>query len=196
MIIWPADPDADFKIGMITDIGGIDDRSFNQGTWEGIERFGRAYRLCEGKGYHFIQSMTEADYVPNLTNLAEDGFDLIVAAGFLFTDALNEVAQNHPNSQFLVIDTVVDQPNVVSVLFAEHEGTFLVGVAAAEKAKAEGKDTVGFIGGMESEVIWRFEAGFVAGVHSVDPDMRVLIDYVDSFDDEGRGQTLAATTIR
>lgn len=185
-------PNHEFKVGMITDVGGIDDRSFNQGTWEGIVRFGRAYQLCEGEGYRFIQSMSDAEYVPNLSALAEEGFDLIVAAGFLFNDALNEVAPKFPNQKFLVIDTVVDQPNVKSVLFAEHEGAYLVGVAAAHKAKADGKNTVGFIGGMESEVIHRFEAGFVAGVKSVDPNLTILIDYANSFDDDAKGQTLAA----
>lgn len=185
-------PESDFKIGMITDIGGIDDRSFNQGTWEGIERFGRAYQLCEGEGYRFIQSMSEAEYVPNLSTLAEEGFNLIVAAGFLFNDALNEVAANYPNQNFLVIDTVVEQPNVLSVLFSEHEGSYLVGVAAAHKAIADGKDTLGFIGGMESDVVHRFEAGFVAGVKSVDANLRILIDYANSFDDDAKGQTLAA----
>lgn len=186
------DPDQDFRVGLVTDIGGIDDKSFNQGTWEGIERFGKAYDLCRDEGYRYLQSQSESEYIPNLTTLSEEGIDLIVAAGFLFNEAIATVAGNIPEQKFLVIDTVIDLPNVTSALFAEHEGSYLVGVAAALKAKEDGKDTVGFIGGMESEVIWRFEAGFRAGVLSIDPNMKVLVDYVAAFDDDATGQTLAA----
>jgi basic membrane protein A and related proteins len=183
--------DEDFKIGLVTDTGGIDDKSFNQGTWEGVARFSRAYELCKDTGYRYLQSEQDSDYIPNLTTFSEEGIDLIVAPGFLFFDAITSVAADKPNQKFLLIDSVVDAPNVASAVFAEHEGSYLVGVAAAEKAKAAGKDILGFVGGAEGEVIWKFEAGFIAGVHSVDPTMTVLVEYANSFSDDAKGESLA-----
>jgi basic membrane protein A len=112
--------------------------------------------------------------------------------GFLFEDSLIEAAANYPEQQFLILDMVVDADNVASAVFAEHEGSFLVGVAAALKAQAAGEDTVGFIGGMDFGLIQKFEAGFEAGVWAVDPTMTVLVDYAGSFTDAQIGQTLAA----
>ncbi|MEM5948420.1 BMP family ABC transporter substrate-binding protein [Spirochaetia bacterium 38H-sp] len=181
----------DFKVGLVTDVGGIDDRSFNQGTWEGIVRFGKELGLKEGVGYKYLQSSSEADYVPNLSTFADEGLDLIAAPGFLFTDAMTQVAQQNPDKHFLIIDTFVELPNVVSAVFAEHEGSFLVGVAAALKAKADGKDTVGFIGGMKFPLIEKFEAGYTAGVKAVYPECNILVDYAGDFAAPDKGQALA-----
>lgn len=181
----------DFRVGLVTDVGGIDDRSFNQGTWEGIVRFGKELGLKEGVGYKYLQSSSEADYVPNLATFADEGLDLIVAPGFLFTDAMTQVAKQNPDRHFLIIDTVVEAPNVVSAVFAEHEGSFLVGVAAGLKAKVDGKDTVGFIGGMKFPLIEKFEAGFTAGVKAVYPECKVLVDYAGDFAAPDKGQAIA-----
>ncbi|MFQ3547801.1 MAG: BMP family ABC transporter substrate-binding protein, partial [Termitinemataceae bacterium] len=124
-----------FRVGLVTDIGGIDDKSFNQGTWEGIVRFAKEAGLKEGD-YKYLQSKAEADYIPNLSTFADEKLDLIVAPGFLFEKAISEVADKYPNTKLLLIDSVVTKPNVVSAVFAEHEGSFLVGVAAGLKAKA------------------------------------------------------------
>jgi basic membrane protein A len=182
---------ADITIGLVTDVGGIDDKSFNQGTWEGIERFAKEMNVAEGDA-KFVQSATDADYVTNLTTFADDELDIIIAPGFLFFDAMTEVATAYPDQKFLLIDSVVDLPNVASAVFAEHEGSFLVGVAAALKAQEAGMDTVGFIGGMDFDLIQKFEAGFEAGVAAVDADMTVLIEYAGDFANPAIGQTLAA----
>ncbi|MCK8059751.1 MULTISPECIES: BMP family protein [unclassified Fusibacter] len=182
---------ADITIGLVTDVGGIDDKSFNQGTWEGIVRFAEEMNVAEGD-YKFVQSATDADYVTNLSTFADDELDIIIAPGFLFGDAMTEVATAYPEQKFLIIDMVVDLPNVASAVFAEHEGSFLVGVAAALKAQDAGKDTVGFIGGMDFDLIQKFEAGFEAGVAAVDPNMTVLIEYAGDFANPPIGQTLAA----
>lgn len=182
---------ADITVGLVTDVGGIDDKSFNQGTWEGILRFAEDFNVAEGD-YKYSQSATDADYVTNLSTFADDELDLIVAPGFLFFDAMTEVATKYPDQKFLLIDSVVDLPNVASAVFAEHEGSFLVGVAAALKAKDAGKDTVGFIGGMDFDLIQKFEAGFEAGVAAVDANMTVLIEYAGDFANPAIGQTLAA----
>ncbi len=160
-------------IGLATDVGGIDDKSFNQGTWEGILNYANNAKL-EESNYRYVQSNTDADYIPNLSLLADEKLDLIIAPGFLFKDSMTEAAASYPDQKFVIIDTVVDKPNVASAVFAEHEGSFLVGVAAALKAKEAGKDTVGFLGGMDFPLIQKFEAGFEQGVAAVDPNMKVL----------------------
>ncbi len=178
-------------IGLATDVGGIDDKSFNQGTWEGILNYAHNAKL-EESNYRYVQSNTDADYIPNLSLLADEKLDIIIAPGFLFTDSMTETATAYPDQKFAIIDSVVEQPNVASAVFAEHEGSFLVGVAAALKAKEAGKDTVGFLGGMDFPLIQKFEAGFEQGVAAVDPDMRVLVEYAGDFANPPVGATLAA----
>ena len=180
-----------FRIGLVTDLGGIDDKSFNQGTWEGVVRFAKTLNLVQGTGYKYLQSSAEADYVPNLSTFADEKLDLIVAPGFLFEQAMGEVADKYPNQKMLLIDAVVAKPNVASAVFAEHEGSFLVGVAAGLKAKADGKNTVGFIGGMQFPLIERFQAGFEQGVKAVFPEARILVDYAGDFGAPDKGQALA-----
>ena len=107
-------------------------------------------------------------------------------------DAMKEVADLYPDQKFVIIDTEVDsKPNVASAIFKEQQPSYLVGVAAAMKAKEAGKTKVGFIGGVENPIIERFEAGYKQGVASVDPAIEVLTDYANAFDDPGKGSTLA-----
>ncbi len=176
-------------MALVTDTGGIDDKSFNQGTWEGVERFGKD----TGAEISYAQSNSDADYIPNLSTFAEEEYDLIIAPGFLFADAISEVANNFPDQQFLIIDMVVgERANVASAVFAEEQGSFLVGVAAGQAAVDAGKDAVGFIGGGDFDLIWKFEAGFEAGVKAVNADITVLSDYVGDFVDAGKGQSIAS----
>ncbi len=180
---------SDVTFALVTDTGGIDDRSFNQGTWEGIIRAGEEL----GVKTVYAQSNSDADYIPNLSTFAEDEHDIIVAAGFLFEKAIAEVSANFPDRHFLIIDMVVgDRENVVSAVFAENQGSFLAGIAAGQAAKEAGKTAVGFLGGGDFELIHRFEAGFEHGVKTVDPNMEVMVDYIGGFSDAGKGQSLAS----
>ncbi|MFV0424273.1 MAG: BMP family protein [Bacilli bacterium] len=182
------------NIIMITDTGGVEDASFNQGTYEGVLKL---VDESDGVCSKAIESTNEADYAPNLNTASEENPDLIVAAGFKFGDSMLEVATDNEDQNFLLIDMVVADengeqlPNVASAVFAEHEGSYLVGVAAAMKAKQDGHDTVGFVGGEESELINKFAAGYKAGVLSVDPDMKVLITYTGTFVEPGKGKAEA-----
>nr|WP_233487066.1 MULTISPECIES: BMP family ABC transporter substrate-binding protein [unclassified Halanaerobium] len=176
----------DFKAGMVTDVGGLGDQSFNDAAYRGLKQAEEEL----GIKISVIESNTMTDYVPNLSSLAEQGYDMVWAVGFLMTDALEEVSQMYPDTKFGLIDSVVKQPNVVSVTFAENEGSFLAGVAAAMESKT---GTVGFIGGMETTLIKKFEAGFRAGVKTVKPDMKILIGYTGVFDDPGAGKELSLT---
>lgn len=176
-------------IGLVTDIGGVDDKSFNQNSWEGLLRYADEFDAKDCVQY--LQSNSEADYIPNLTQFAEDGKDLIVAVGFSFEKALDEVAQKFPNSKFLFVDSVVQQPNVISAIFSAEEGSFLVGIAAGLKAKENGSNKVGFMGGIESDVIAGFQAGYEQGVRTINPDATIYVDYANSFVDDSMGQQLA-----
>lgn len=177
-------------IGMAADVGGIDDKSFNQSTWEGIQKFAKKHGLEKGTEYRYLPSSGEADYVPNLTQFAESGFDLIFGVGFLLATPVKEVAAQFPDSNFAIIDSEVAADNVVSIMFEENVGSFLAGVAAALSTKT---NTVGFIGGVDSDTINKFEAGFVDGAKSVNPDIHVISSYAGSFASAERGATLAAT---
>ena len=185
-----AAPAPTFRVGLVTDIGGIDDKSFNQGTWEGIVRFAKEVGLKEGD-YKYLQSKAEADYIPNLSTFSDEKLDLIAAPGFLFEKSMAEVADKYPNNKYLIIDSVVAKPNVASAVFAEHEGSFLVGVAAGLKAKADGKNIVGFLGGMQFPLIEKFQAGFEQGVKAVYPECKILVDYAGDFGAPDKGQAIA-----
>jgi len=187
---------AQFKVGLVTDVGGIDDKSFNQGTWEGIVKFAADNKMPKAN-FKYLQSSAGADYVPNLTTFADEKLSLIIAPGFLFNDAMLEVATKNPTQKFMIIDSVVADKNgktvmnVANAVFAEHEGSFLVGAAAALKAKADGKNILGFIGGMQFYLIEKFQAGFEQGVKAVDPSMKILVDYAGDFAAPDKGQALA-----
>ncbi len=182
------------QVALVTDVGGIDDKSFNQSAWEGIQRFYVDNNLSADEYAAYMQSNSEADYVPNLSAYADEVKDLIVAPGFFFTSAVAEVAGNNPEQKILIIDGVLEEAkeNVVSAVFAENEGSFLVGVEAALKAQEAGKNKIGFIGGVDIPVIQNFEAGFEAGVKAVDPNMEVVVEYAGDFADPGKGQTIAS----
>lgn len=178
-----------FSLAMVTDVGGVDDKSFNQSAWEGIQAFGKENGLKKGDGgYDYLQSKSDADYVSNLNALARRDFDLIFGIGFNLAEPIGEIADQRPNVHFAIVDSVVEKDNVVSIMFKEQESSFLAGVAAAMETKTK---NVGFVGGMESDVIKRFEAGFRAGVASVDPTIKVQVNYTGAFDKADLGKSAA-----
>lgn len=179
----------DFSVAMVTDVGGVDDKSFNQSAWEGTEKFGQDNGLEKGDGgYDYLQSTSDADYNTNLNNLIRRDFDVVFGIGFLMEGAVGEIAAQQPDAQLAIIDAVVEADNVASVLFKEQEGAFLAGVAAALMSET-GK--IGFVGGMDIPVIERFEAGFLAGVEAANPDVTVDVQYTGAFDDAALGKTTA-----
>jgi basic membrane protein A and related proteins len=180
-----------FTIAMITDTGGVDDRSFNQSAWEGIQAFGEENNLERGnEGYNYLQSQSDADYITNLNTLIRQDFDLIYGIGFLLQESIAEVADLRPEAQLAIVDAVVEKDNVASITFKEHEGSFLVGVIAGLTTKT---DQVGFVGGVDSTLIKKFETGFTAGVKSVNPDAEVRVQYAGDFAAADKGQAIANT---
>jgi basic membrane protein A and related proteins len=179
-----------FTVGMVTDVGGIDDKSFNQSAWQGLQEFGKDNNMTKGKdGYDYLQSQSDADYSTNLNTLSRQGFDLVYGIGFMMQQAVDDIAKQQKKTNFAIIDAEVKESNVASVLFKENEGSFLAGVVAGMVTKT---NKIGFIGGMESAVIERFEAGFVAGVKAANPNAAVDIQYAASFTDASKGQAIAS----
>ncbi|WP_331713722.1 BMP family lipoprotein [Lentibacillus sp. JNUCC-1] len=182
--------DTDFTVAMVTDVGGVDDKSFNQSAWEGIQAWGEEHGLSKGEGYDYAQSNTDADYIPNLQQLTRADYDLIYGIGFKLENGIEEIAKQNPDKHYGIVDSVVDQPNVVSIGFADNESSFLVGVAAAMKTNT---DKIGFIGGTESDIIEAFEVGFRAGAKSVNPDIDISVQYAGGFDKADEGKLIASS---
>lgn len=182
--------DVKTKAAIVTDTGGVDDKSFNQSAWEGLQAWGKEHNLSKDNGFTYFQSTSEADYANNLQQAA-GSYNLIFGVGFALHNAVKDAAKEHSDLNYVLIDDVIkDQKNnVVSVTFADNESAYLAGVAAAKTTKTK---QVGFVGGIESEVISRFEAGFKAGVASVDSSIKVQVDYAGSFGDNAKGKTIAA----
>ena len=180
---------SEFSVAMVTDVGGIDDKSFNQSAWKGIQDFGETHNLERGDGgFDYLQSDSDADYTPNLNKLVQRDFDLVFGVGFIIEEAINEIAGQRTDNQFAIIDAVVDQPNVASVLFKDQEAGYLAGVAAALMTET---NKIGFVGGMDIPVIERFEAGFLAGAKAVNPDIEIDSEYTGAFDKAELGKATA-----
>ncbi|MGC8202146.1 BMP family lipoprotein [Aliiroseovarius sp. PTFE2010] len=154
---------------IIFDLGGKFDKSFNEAAYNGAER----WKEETGGSYRDVELQSDAQREQALRRFAENGYNPIVMAGFSFATSLDTVAPDYPDTKFVLIDMVVDQPNVRSVVFSEHEGSYLVGMLAA--LKAEG-DTVSFVGGMDIPLISKFACGYAQGVKAVKPDAKVIIN--------------------
>ncbi len=153
---------ADANPALIYDLGGKFDKSFNEASFNGAERF----KTETGIGYKEFELQTDAQREQALRRFAEQGYNPVVVTGFSFGSALETVASEFPDTHFVIIDMVVDQPNVRSVVFNEHEGSYLVGVLAAMASKT---GTVGFVGGMDIPLIQKFACGYVQGVKADQP---------------------------
>lgn len=180
---------SDVKIGMSTDEGGLGDKSFNDAANRGLERIKDEFGITP----QVVQSKQADQYESNLEALAMEN-DFVVGVGFKMEEAMQNISSKYGDKKFLLIDSVVDNPNVQSVLFKDHEGSFLLGVIAGKMTKT---NKVGFIGGMENPVIHRFHSGFIAGVMSVNEEAgKLLLDntmvkYANSFGDTSKGNELA-----
>jgi basic membrane protein A len=172
------------RIGMVTDIGGLGDHSFNDAAYAGLQRAKRELHVQTT----VLESRSAADYQVNMTVLANKEYDEIFAIGFLMAKDVTEVAERYAKRRFAIIDAVVDEPNVTSVTFKEEEGSFLAGALAAMTTKTK---TIAFLGGIDLPLLRKFEAGYTAGAREIDPSVKVLVKYVGSFDDVASGKELA-----
>ena len=191
---------AAIKVGMVTDTAGIGDKSFNDLTWAGLQKAKKDF----GVDIKYLQSTTAADYDTNLTSLATAGYNPVIAVGFLLTDNVSKISTALPDTKFAGIDEFFDPvpKNVVGLNFREEEGCYLAGIVAAKAttdpsigARINNQKVVGFVGGMDVPLIQKFEAGYKAGVASVDPSIKVISLYAGSFSDPTKGNELGLSEI-
>ena len=179
-----------YRIGMVTDVGGIDDASFNQSAWEGLQELS----ATTGCTVDFVESGSTKDFARNFESLAESGYQLIWGIGYSCADAMLEAAERYPEVSFAVIDSsFADTPdNVTGVVFHAEEASFLVGYIAAA---ASGTGKIGFVGGVSGELIDAFQYGYQAGAAYADRELgkttEVLVNYAGSWIDPDYGRVLA-----
>ena len=187
-----AEDKSKIKVGIVFDIGGKDDRSFNAAAWEGVQRAAKDFPII----LRDIEPGTPNAIEPAMRAFAERNFDLIIGVGFAQAPIMVHVAKDYPNIQFAIIDGVSKLPNVASLVFKEHEGSYLVGILAAKASKT---GTIGFLGGMDIGLIHRFAKGYEEGARSVNPDIRVIENYVGvtdgAWNNPGKGKELALAQI-
>lgn len=178
-------------IAMVTDTGGVNDKSFNQGAWEGLQRAEKEL----GIGASYKESKQEADYDPNLAALVDEKKSLIWGIGYMMAGAVDKAAEANPGTQFAIIDmpNLKNLPNLTGVTFKAQEGSFLVGYIAGKMSKT-GK--VGFVGGQKGFVIDGFEYGFRAGVMQANPKATVFVQYADSWADQPKGKQIALQMVK
>ena len=158
-------------VGIVFDIGGKDDRSFNASAWEGVKRAAKDFPIV----LRHVQPGDATSDEPAIRAFAERNYDLVIGVGFEQMPVVERVAKDYPNVNFVIIDGVIDLPNVTSLVFKEHQGSYLVGMIAAMKSQT---GTIGFIGGMDIPLIHKFATGYAEGARSVNPNVRVLENYV------------------
>jgi basic membrane protein A len=171
-------------LGMVTDVGGLGDRSFNDSAYRGM----LLARAKLGAYIQVLQSRSAADYQPNLSALANLHYQMIYGVGFLMALDLDSVAKENPKQRFAIVDAVIDDPNVVSITFREQDGSFLAGALAAMVSKTH---HIAFLGGIDIPLIEKFEAAYTAGAREVDPTIKVDVKYAGSFDDVAAGKELS-----
>ena len=184
--------EGDCAVGVVYDITGRGDRSFNDAAGAGLDQAVAELGVTASES----TPTGDGDRAERVQGLVDEGNGLVVGVGFLFGDAITEAAANNPDTTFAIVDSVVEADNVASLVFAEEQGSFLVGAAAALKTQT---GTIGFIGGVENDLIKKFEAGYAAGAQAVNPDIEILVNYISQppdfsgFSDPARGKEIAAS---
>jgi basic membrane protein A len=182
----------DFKVAMVTDTGGVNDQSFNQSAWEGLQKLAKDY----GTTVKYSESKQESDYATNLDKAADDGNNLIWGIGYAMADAVTNSAKQNPDISYAIVDNAYDKTpsNVTGVVFRAQEPSFLVGYIAGKTTKT---NKVGFVGGQTGVVIDQFEYGYKAGVAYAAKELKKTItvdaQYAESFSDSAKGKAIATT---
>jgi basic membrane protein A len=189
-------PKSDIKVGMAYDVGGRGDQSFNDSAAAGLDQAKDEGLIADAQESEAEDGEAESAREERLRTFADADYDPIIAVGFAYASAVGKVAKEYPDTHFAIIDdsSLEKVPNVASLVFAEEQGSFLVGAAAALKTES---DHIGFIGGVETPLIQKFEAGYVAGAQAVNPDIKVDVKYLtqvpdfSGFGDPAKGKTAA-----
>ena len=182
---------AKIKIGMVTDVGGVNDKSFNQTSWEGLQALAAEDSRFE---VNYLESKTDADYQTNINTFIDEKYDLIISVGYMLADATRAAAEANPDQKFAIIDddTCADLPNVACLMFAQEQASYLVGLVAGSVTQSK---TVGYVQGMVFPSMNKFGVGFISGVLAVCPDATVLQYNANNFGDSAGGSTAAKDMI-
>jgi basic membrane protein A len=175
-----------FKVGMVTDVGGVNDQSFNQSAWEGLQKTKKDL----GIKVSYQESKQDADYQANLETLLDSGNDLIWGIGFKVADSLLKAAKQNPKQKYAIIDFSYGKetpPNVICVMFKAEEGAFLAGYISSKMSKT---NTLGFVGGMSVPIIHSFQYGFKAGAKFANKKTNIVEQYAESFTDAAKGKAI------
>jgi basic membrane protein A and related proteins len=187
-----ADDKSKIHVGIVFDIGGKDDRSFNAAAWEGVRRAAHDFPIV----LRDVEPGDPTSIEPAMRAFAERGYELIIGVGFAQLPIMEQVAKDYPQINFAIIDGVSKLPNVASLIFKEHQGSYLVGMIAAKTSKT---GTIGFLGGMDIPLIHKFAVGYEEGAHSVNPNLRVIVNYIGvtdaAWNDPVKGKELARSQI-
>jgi len=185
----------DFRVGLVTDVGGLNDRGFNHLAFVGLQR---AEKELGVKG-RVVESKSPAEYIPNLSALARQGYDLIIGVGFTEIQAMTAVAKRFPDNDFAIVDVsnkdVGSPPNVEGLLFHEEQVGYLAGYAAALAAKAKGSNTVSSVGGQKQPPVDRFIAGYQAGAKKAVPGVETINAYSQDFSNQAKCKEIALNQI-
>ncbi|MGM0410406.1 MAG: BMP family lipoprotein [Bacillota bacterium] len=173
-----------FKVSLVTGVGGIGDQSYYDSAWRGLKRAENDFRIR----IDLIEAESEDAYRGNFSNLAKNNYNLIIAMGFKMKDKLKAVSKEYPEQNFLLIDGKLDLKNVGSITFREEEGSFLAGIIAARKTENK---KIAFIGGMKSDFIEKFESGFIAGANEINNNLKIFSKYTNSFNNPEKGKEIA-----
>ena len=182
---------AKVKIGMVTDVGGVNDKSFNQTSWEGLQALAKEDSRFE---VNYLESKTDADYQTNINTFIDEKYDLIISVGYMLADATRAAAEANPDQKFAIIDddTCADLPNVACLMFAQEQASYLVGLVAGSVTQSK---TIGYVQGMVFPSMNKFGVGFISGVLAVCPDATVLQYNANNFGDSAGGSTAAKDMI-
>jgi len=174
------------KVGLVTDVGKVDDKTFNEFAYAGMKRAAKDFDISVS----FIETQQPTDYDKNIEQFVHEGYDVVITVGFMLGDATKRMAEKYPGKKFIIVDFAYDPPikNIVGLVFTENESGFMAGALAGLMTRS---NTIGIVAGMEIPPVIKFRKGYEAGAKYVNPKCEVLGVYIDSFTDPARGKTAA-----
>ena len=177
---------SDISVGIVLGEGSINDQSFNQATWEGLQKAKEDF----GIEVKYLESKNEAEYIPNIETLIDEDMDLIIGVGYQLKDSIQSSAENYPERKFAILDETYENipANVIPVVFNEQESAYLTGIIAAKMSKT---NKVGFIGGLPAPSVVRYQYGYKYGAETTNKDVEVYEQYANTFTDQAKGKAIA-----
>ena len=177
---------SDISVGIVLGEGSVNDQSFNQATWEGLQKAKEDF----GVNVKYLESKQQSDYIQNIETLVDEDIDLIIGVGYQLKDAIQTSAENYPERKFAILDETYENipANVIPVVFNEQESAYLTGVIAAKMTET---NKVGFIGGLPAPSVVKYQYGYKYGAETTNKDVKVYEQYANTFTDQAKGKAIA-----